>query len=150
MATDSEPLPEVRRAKEQDYPELLDLIKQFYRLDGHDFDAARIERALRPLLHDDTHGHVWLLGEHPIGYAIVTWSWSLESGGRDCILDELYVASRGNGLGTHLMAQVINHARHAGAAAMFLETEAPNERARHFYRHLGFQVEDSTWLSRNL
>ena len=91
-----------------------------------------------------------VIGEPPIGYAIVTWSWSLESGGRDCILDELYVTSRGGGLGTRLMTEVINHARRAGAAAMFLETEAPNRRARHFYEQLGFQNEDSSWLSRDL
>ena len=150
MASDTELLPRVRRADEQDYPALIDLIRQFYRLDGHEFDSERINRALLPLLHDDSHGQVWVIGARPVGYAIVTWSWSLESGGKDCILDELYVASQGSGLGTHLMTEVINHARHAGAAAMFLETEAPNERARHFYQQLGFHTEDSTWLSRDL
>ncbi|MCW1959924.1 MAG: GNAT family N-acetyltransferase [Mycobacterium sp.] len=143
-------MPPVRRAGEHDHHELLALIEQFYGIDGHDFDPARIDRGLLPLLRDDTHGQVWILGNPPIGYAIVTWSWSLESGGRDCILDELYVASRGDGLGTHLMTEVINHARRAGAAAMFLETEAPNERARHFYEKLGFEHEDSTWFSRDL
>ena len=150
MDSSAEPLPGVRRASERDYPELIGLIEQFYCLDGHEFDTARINRALLPLLHDDTHGQVWILGERPVGYAIVTWSWSLESGGRDCILDELYVSTQGNGLGTHLLTEAIDHARDAGAAAMFLETEAPNERARRFYRRCGFQVEDSTWLSRDL
>lgn len=143
-------MPPVRRADERDHHDLLQLIEQFYRVDGHEFEPARIDRGLLPLLRDDIHGQVWILGEHPIGYAIVTWSWSLESGGRDCILDELYVASRGGGLGTHLMTEVIGHARRAGAAAMFLETEAPNRRARHFYEKLGFGNEDSIWLSRDL
>ena len=150
MASHTEQLPEVRRAGEQDYPGLIDLIRQFCLADGHEFDAARIDRALLPLLRDDTHGQVWILGDDPVGYAIVTWSWSLESGGRDCILDEIYVASQGHGLGTHLVQAALDHARGAGAAAMFLETEAPNERARRFYQRLGFQVEDSTWLSRAL
>lgn len=140
----------VSRADESDHHDLLALIEEFYRVDSHDFDPARIDRGLLPLLRDDTHGQVWILGDHPIGYAIVTWSWSLESGGKDCILDEIYVAERGSGLGSHLFTEVIDHARHAGAAAMFLETEAPNERARHFYQRLGFQTEDSTWLSRDL
>ncbi|MGI9162240.1 MAG: GNAT family N-acetyltransferase [Mycobacterium sp.] len=143
-------MPPVRRACERDHHELLALIEQFYGVDGHDFDSARVNRGLLPLLRDDTHGQVWILGEEPIGYAIITWSWSLESGGRDCILDELYVTSRGSGLGTRLMTEVINHARSAGAAAMFLETEAPNQRARNFYEQIGFQTEDSTWLSLDL
>lgn len=110
--------------------------------------AARKNRALLPLLRDDTHGQVWILGECPTGYAIITWS--LESGGRDCILDEFYVAERGNGLGSHLLEETLGHARKAGAAAMFLETEAPNERARHFYQQHGFHTEGSTWLSHHL
>ena len=102
------------------------------------------------LLDDDTYGQVWLLGEHPIGYAIITWSWSLESGGKDCILDEIYVAQQGNGLGAHLLTEVITHARSAGAAAIFLETESANDRARRFYQRHGFEIENSTWLSRIL
>jgi ribosomal protein S18 acetylase RimI-like enzyme len=143
-------MPPVRRADGRDHHDLLELIDQFCTIDGHEFDVARIDRGLLPLLRDDTHGQVWILGDQPIGYAVVTWSWSLENGGRDCILDELYVASRGSGLGTHLLTEVIKHARAAGAAAMFIETEAPNDRARSFYKKLGFQVEESTWLSRDL
>lgn len=150
MASIPQPVPVVRRAEEADRQPLLDLIERFYRIDGHEFDPARIERALLPLLRDDTHGQVWILGEEPIGYAIVTWCWSLESGGRDCLLDEIYVARRGDGLGSHLLTEVISHARNAGAAAMFLESEAPNERARHFYTRHGFRREDSIWLSREL
>ena len=33
---------------------------------------------------------------------------------------------------------------------MFLETEAPNERARRFYQRHDFTTEDSIWLSRDL
>lgn len=143
-------MPPVRRADESDHDALLTLIQQFYIVDGHDFDPERINRGLLPLLRDDAHGQVWILGVHPIGYAIVTWSWSLESGGKDCILDEIYLAERGNGFGSHLLTEAISHARNAGAVAMFLETEAPNERARHFYQQLGFQNEDSIWLSRDL
>jgi hypothetical protein len=38
----------------------------------------------------------------------------------------------------------------AGAARMFLETEAPNRRVRGFYARLGFTVEDSVWMSTDL
>lgn len=147
MAACPGPLPIIRRARETDHDELLALIEQFYVLDGHDYDPVRIDRGLLPLLRDDTYGQVWILGEQPIGYAVVTWSWSLESGGRDCLLDEIYVAQQGSGLGSHLLAEVMNQAREAGAVAMFLETEAPNHRARRFYGKLGFRNEDSTWLS---
>ena len=60
-------MPPVRRADESDHHDLLALIEEFYRVDSHDFDPARIDRGLLPLLRDDTHGQVWILGDHPIG-----------------------------------------------------------------------------------
>lgn len=140
----------IRRAGASDFALVLGLIEQFYRVDGHHFDDEHIGRALTPLLHGDTHGQVWLLGEPPLGYAIVTWGYSLESGGREALLDEIYVARQGVGLGSQLLEAVAEHARKAGAATMFLETEAHNERARRFYHQHGFTTEASIWLSRDL
>ena len=108
--------------------------------------------ALRPMLDDDTLGQVWVVDDEGVltGYAIVTWTWSLESGGRDCILDEIYVADAGRGRGSALLSHALDHASTFGAMAVFLETEAPNERARGFYVRHGFVVEDSVWMSRPL
>ena len=84
------------------------------------------------------------------GYAVVTWSYSLESGGHDCILDEIYVERRSSGTGSRLLAAAMEGAVEAGARAVFLETEAHNQRVRSFYVRHGFRVEDSVWMSRSL
>ena len=146
---------QIRRATVGDRDELYQLIERFYHIDSHEFEPARIESALIPLLRDDDHGQIWLITDESeddgiVGYAVVTWSWSLESGGRDCILDELYVDRRGGGLGRMLLQRAIEEARRAGASAMFLETEAPNDGARRFYGRHGFVAEDSTWMSLGL
>lgn len=142
----------IRRATLDDREQVRGLIERFYRIDDHEFDAARIEAGLAPLLRDDQHGQVWMATTDgvAIGYVIVTWSWSLESGGRDCILDELYVDRRGDGTGSALLRRAMDEAQRAGAAAMFLETEAPNDGARRFYVRHGFSVDDSLWMSRPL
>jgi GNAT superfamily N-acetyltransferase len=126
----------IRRAGIADYEHLCELIERFYRIDDHEFDAARIDGGLVPLLCDDAHGQVWVAADSDglIGY-------------KDCVLDELYVERRGSGHGGSLLQHAIEEARSAGAAAMFLETEAPNDGARRFYRRHGFAVEDSTWMS---
>jgi GNAT superfamily N-acetyltransferase len=143
---------DIRRATTDDRDQLYGLVERFYRVDGHEFDLARVEAGLAPLLRDDQHGQVWVAsdGQRLTGYVVVTWSWSLESGGRDCILDELYVERRGDGLGAALLQRAMNEARTAGASAMFLETEAPNDRARRFYGRHGFSADDSMWMSRSL
>jgi GNAT superfamily N-acetyltransferase len=155
-----------RRAVDADLAELLVLIAEFYAVDRHPFDRERVLRGLRPLLADDRFGQVWLVdptdttdtsgapdgppAAGPAGYAVVTWSWSLESGGRDCILDELYVRDRGSGVGTRLLREVLAAAVAAGAGTVFLETEAHNARVRGFYARLGFATEDSVWMRRTL
>ena len=142
----------VRRAGDSDLPVLMALIEQFCLADDHDFDQGRVTAALGPLLLDDRYGQVWVVGEGPsaVGYAVITWGWSLESGGLECLLDEIHVAARGRGLGSRLLRAVIDAARAAGARVMFLETEAANDRARRFYQQHGFATENSVWLSRDL
>ena len=142
-----------RRAEPADLEALLRLIAEFYEVDHHPFDRAVVEPALLPMLTDDSLAQIWVLDEEPgdlTGYVIVTWSWALESGGRDCILDEIFVRDQSRGRGSLLVAHALTEARRLGARAMFLETEAPNDRARRFYARHGFLVEDSVWMSARL
>lgn len=144
---------QIRRARSGDRAGLVELVQRFYRVDGHEFDCARVESGLLPLLRDDSRGQVWVAEDDDgglAGYAVVTWSWSLESGGLDCILDEIYVHKKGEGFGSLLLRRAVDEAAAIGAAAMFLETEAPNDGARRFYARHDFAAEDSIWMSRPL
>jgi GNAT superfamily N-acetyltransferase len=127
------------------------LIRSFYEIDHHEFDESFVRQALIPLLGDDAFGQVWVTDDGELGgYAVVTWGYSLESGGRECLVDEIYVERRSNGTGARLLEAAIEGARQAGARAVFLETEAHNERVRSFYVCSGFEIEDSVWMSRSL
>ena len=141
-----------RRANTADLEAMLSLISEFYEIDRHAYDEDRVAAALAPMLADDSLGQVWVLddGIGPTGYAIITWTWSLESGGRDCILDEIYVREQGAGAGAELIERAISEAEDFGALAIFLETEAHNSRVRGFYSRHGLAVEDSVWMSMRL
>lgn len=143
----------VRRAVPSDGAALRGLIAEFYVADQHPYDEDVVMRGLAPLLTDDTYGQVWVVSaggasDEPEGYAVVTWGWSLEAGGRECILDELFVRRQGHGIGRVLVHHALVEAEKAGASRMFLETEAHNSRVRGFYGELGFAVEDSVWMNR--
>jgi GNAT superfamily N-acetyltransferase len=142
----------VRRAEPGDLAALLPLNGAFCAIDGHPYDEAVVRRALAPLLADDTLGQVWVVQRDGalLGYAVMTWGYSLESGGRESLLDELYVTDRGHGLGGLLLEACLAGAARAGATRTFLETEAPNTRVRRFYARHGFVEEPSTWMSRAL
>ena len=142
----------LRRATADDLTSLLPLVRDFYEIDHHPYDESRVVDALRPLLADDTFGQVWVVDESGSlgGYSVVTWGYSLESGGRECILDEIYVASQSAGVGSELLTATLEGARLFGARSMFLETEAHNSRVRGFYLRHGFEIDDSVWMSRSL
>ena len=140
----------IRRARLEDLDLLAGLSAEFNELDGHAHDDARVHAALTPLLQDDELGVVYLIGEPPGGYAVVTWGYSIESSGRDALLDEIYVRSRGEGIGGEAFEEILDDLRTRGIFRMFLETERPNDRVRRFYTRHGFTEDDSIWMSREL
>lgn len=140
----------IRRAVPADLAVLLDMAREFNRLDRHAHDDERVGAALAPLLAGDDLGVVYLFGEPPAGYAVVTWGYSLESGGRDALLDEIFVEERGRGVGGAALDAVLADLRRRGLPRIFLETERRNRRVRRFYTRHGFHAQDSVWMSQDL
>ena len=136
----------IRRAVAGDLATLIELHGAFCEIDDHPFAAQRAERGFAPLLDGDDHGVVWIVDE-PAAYAVLTWGWSIEAGGAEAVLDELFVSRRGTGVGRALIEHLVADARRRGMARILLETERHNERARDLYQQLGFSADDSIWMS---
>jgi len=141
---------QIRRAGPGDLALLLELVREFYAVDRHVYREDCLRESIPPLLADDTHGVIWLLGEPVDGYAVITWGYSLESCGRDALIDEIFVRNREAGLGSQALRQISDDCRRRGMKRMFLETESHNERVRAFYARAGFEVDDSVWMSMRL
>ena len=142
--------PTLNRAEPGDLDPLLTLIQEFYTIDHHDYDEALLKNSLPGLLDSDEFGLVWKLGSPAEGYAVVTWGYSLESGGREALIDEIYLRERSTGSGSRLMSYILEDCRHRGIVRVFLETESHNVRVREFYRRAGFEEDDSVWMSMRL
>ena len=136
----------VRRAGQGDLDALVDLHREFCAVDSHPFDLERARAGFAPLLDDDTHGVVWIVDASP-AYAALTWGWSIEAGGAEAVLDEIFVADRNHGVGSELLDHVLADGRRRGLARIFLETEAHNDQVRRFYERHGFRADDSIWLA---
>lgn len=137
---------EIRRAEANDLDRLVQLHRDFCDIDGHPFSEQRAAAAFTPLLADDTHGVVWI-SDRPAAYAVLTWGWSIEAGGAEAVLDEIYVSERNSGVGGALIDRVIADAARRRLARIFLETERHNTRVRSFYERHGFGTDDSIWMS---
>lgn len=143
---------EIRDATPEDYELIVPMIRSFYEIDRHPYDQDRVESGLRPLLAGEAPGFVVVVEEEGdlLAYAVVTWGWAIESGGRDALLDEIFVTDRGKGIGAEMMYHIMDRARAAGCRRMLLETESHNRAARIFYTRHGFDMDDGVWMSRDL
>jgi GNAT superfamily N-acetyltransferase len=139
----------VRRAEQSDLEVLVELSAEYCVADGHEFVEATVRSGFGPMLGNDDHGTVWMIDDTD-GYAVVTWAWSIEIGGFEVVLDELYVRTSGRGKASAALLVVIDDCRRRGARRIFLETERPNESARRLYARHGFTVDDSIWMSLEL
>lgn len=87
-------------------------------------------------------------GESRLGYIVLTFGYSLEMGGRDAFIDELFLIEtvRGKGIGKRVMELIQAEARRLGVHALHLEVGRENERAQRVYRVAGFQARQNFFL----
>jgi ribosomal protein S18 acetylase RimI-like enzyme len=106
------------------------------------FDEQRRRLIFDQFVRDSPYGRAWLIiqGERPVGYVILTVSFSFEYRGYDAFIDELYIAeeSRGRGIGRRAMEFVETVAQEMGVNAMHLEVSPANAAALELYRRSGY------------
>lgn len=132
----------IRAARADDLPAVSALLIAQLRDHGNDLADAGLTAAAAGLLERPHRGQFLLACDagDAVGFAALSYLWTLERGGRAAWLDELYVLPerRGAGIGTALLAAALAAARAAGAAAVDLEIEAGHERVAALYRRSGF------------
>ena len=152
----------ISRATPADLDQLVALGCAFIDEHGHDggdphqpasdagADAERVRAGMAPLLDDDRLGLVLIARRNTtiIGYAVVCWSWSVEIGGFEVVLDEVYTTERNVGIGTALVTAIEDECHARGVRRIFLETERRNHRVRQLYTRLGYAEDDSIWMSK--
>lgn len=131
---------------------LLALARAFHAEDGHPLDGRGEAAAAR--VPDEAQARCWLVraeGEI-IGYVVLTMGYSIEYGGRDGFIDDLYLVpqARGRGLGARVLDFVEGQARALGVMALHLEVEIANARAETLYRRHGFTESGRRLLSKRL
>jgi ribosomal protein S18 acetylase RimI-like enzyme len=89
---------------------------------------------------------VYLVGlsRAPVGYVVITFGWSVEFGGLDAFVDELYIrpAVRGRGMASDVLVALPNALAEAGVKAMHLEADRRDEKLVALYQRAGFRTRD--------
>ena len=144
----------IERALPSDLDALVALMRRYYAEDRLEFDARKARRAMAGLLETPEYGAVWVLreAEDIFGYLALCVGYSLEFGGRDAFIDEVYVAPefRRKGWGTNMIQTALETARASGVLAVHLGVERGNRRAVLLYSGLGFELRDASMMSARL
>lgn len=136
-----------------DLDRLLPMVAACHAEAGIDVTDEHRRNAVAPLLDGSPHGAVWFIGPKmsPVGYLAVSFGWSIEMGGMDGFIDEIWVREkvRGRGMGSEAIGAILKTLKEAGLVALHLEM-AEGGRSERMYRRLGFRRRDAallTWVA---
>ncbi|KNG92371.1 GNAT family N-acetyltransferase [Pseudaestuariivita atlantica] len=133
-------------ARPEHLPQILSLVEAMHAETGIDSTAESREAGIAPLLDGGPLGAVYLIGpaRAPLGYLVVTFGWSVEFGGMDCFLDEIFIrpAIRGRGIAFEAIGDLCRTLKEAGVRAMHLEVDGADDSAQRLYSRTRFQRRD--------
>ncbi|MGI3185766.1 GNAT family N-acetyltransferase [Nioella aestuarii] len=134
----------LRPATPEDLPRLLPLVASYHAHEGITSrpDQALADTLLGLLAHPD-RGRIWLIEQdgQPAGYLAIAFGYSIELGGREAAIDEIFVTPdhRGKGLGAKALTSFLDWAKHEHLVAIHLDVAPDNDGARRLYARLGFE-----------
>jgi ribosomal protein S18 acetylase RimI-like enzyme len=144
----------LRRAVATDLQRLLDMMEPFNQEEGVSWSRPEAAPVVAKLIDDRSLGAIGVVesGTQVIGYAVVTWGFDLEWGGRDSFLTELYLvpSARGQRIGGRALALMEDVARAEGARALHLMVRPENHPAVKLYAGAGYRSPPRTLLSKDL
>lgn len=121
---------------------IIPLMVDFYAIDKYHIDPSASEKLFEAFLDDQNLGKAWLIynEETVVGYAILTFVFSFEYGGKIAFIDELYLTenARGKGIGKKALELLTDRARESNVKLLYLELENHNEKAQKLYLAGGF------------
>ena len=133
-------------ATSDDLPKLIPLVTSFHTQQGFDTSPEHQRDAIAPLLEGSPHGAVWLIGPRraPVGYVVVSFGWSVEYGGLDAVVDELFIRSavRKRGMGGEALDGLAKALKEGGIRALHLEARTDDETLNRFYARARFKARD--------
>ena len=122
------------------------LVKEFHAFENIISDRSKRLKALEPILSNSPLGEFFLIqtAQDHIGYIFISYSWSLEFGGKDAMLDEIFIkaAYQGQGVGKSALKRVHDYLKENETIAISLEVSHENNNAQQFYDSLGYKSRD--------
>ena len=144
-------MPTIEKAKREDFASLLELVRKQFDEHAIHYEAKECRSAVETAPLNEELGLFILAkeGHAPIGFAAISFAWTLEHGGKSAWLDELYVlpSHRGRSIGSALLESVFVEVEAAGCQAIDLEVDEEHRQAERLYTRKGFKaLKRSRWV----
>ncbi len=143
-----------RPAGLDDIPVLVTLMSEFYEEAGFSLPRESAWRTFATILGDTNLGRIWII-EHagePVGYLVLTVSFSMEYGGLRGFIDDFFVkpSVRNKGLGRAALRHARQACIDAGLKALLVETGPSDYPAHRLYVREGFAENGRVFLTQSL
>ena len=145
---------ELRPATDDDLDTLNGLVRAYYLHDGLAYEEMPARRALQEIIRTEHFGHAWLidLDKELIGYAVLTFGFSVEFHGRHAVLDEIFLLPdhQGKGHFKEILTLIEACCRQLGIRGLSLVVETKNAPAQRAYQKNGFKPYDRIVMTKRL
>lgn len=143
-----------RIASISDIPHLVDLMRDFYAEANYALDSEWARNSFHDLLENPLRGLVWIAFDDdlPVGHIVLTLRHSMEFGGIDGFVDDLFVkrTHRRRGFAKALLEALFSECEHRGVLAVHVETSTTNAGAVALYQSFGMADRKRLLLTRRL
>ncbi|KQV94570.1 GNAT family N-acetyltransferase [Rhizobacter sp. Root1221] len=129
-------------------------MEAFYAESGYTLDRKWAERSFNTLIGDPSLGSAWLVlhGDAVVGHAVLTTRFSMEYGGMDAFIDDLFVRPgyRRQGAGAAALQRVLAECRERGVLALHVEAGQDDAAANELYSRFGLALGNDRRHTRTL
>ncbi len=128
-----------------DIDTIITFMHEYYDYEGIQFDEKNAGERLEKFFNESGLGKIWLIhiNNHAEGYIVVTHGFGLEHG-PNVWIDEFYIRESftGHGVGRQVIRFIEGELSSMGISAIHTEVERKNQRARAFWKKIGFHAYD--------
>ncbi|WP_107498021.1 N-acetyltransferase [Thalassobius sp. I31.1] len=129
-----------------DRERLANMVTQFHA--EEELPTTDTERAagIDILFSGEMQAAAWLIGpkSSPVGYIIVSFGFCMAIGGREALIDEIWIrpSVRGRGMGSQCLMAIMKELAKMDVQRVNLDVAADNPKAKMLYEKLGFRTHE--------
>ena len=134
----------IRQATSDDISALVEMMDEFYAESAFELDHVAASASFNSLLVRPEFGTIYIVNDGPFeaGYVVLTVCFSMEFGGFEGHIDDLYVrpAARRKGFGRDLLHALMVDCEERTLCALSVEVAPDNVAAKALYGQIGLQI----------